>query len=528
MPARTYAQHVSKRGPTKQTQPIPGREAEMSKNHAGGVVFTLDDWSRLDRFLILGAEGNTYYASERDMVIGNAQAAVRCIKEDGERVVTRIVEISDAGRAPKNDPALFVLALCASADDVKTRQAAFAALPKVARIGTHLFHFAEYVKSQRGWGRALRRAVGNWYEAQPIERLVSQVTKYQSRDGWSNRDLLRLSHPKTDNKVRAAVYDWACGRTPELEHPLLAAIDALKAKPDAETAVEAILTHELPRECIPTELLNDPDVWAALLKEMPLQAMVRNLGKMSAVGLLKPLSREIGTVIDALGNEEAIRKSRLHPMSVLLALKIYAQGKGDKGKLTWTPVPQIVDALDGAFYAAFKNVEPTGKRILIGVDVSGSMSTSMASSALSAAEGAAALAMTVARTEKNYHIFGFADSFRELNITAKTSMKDALRTTRDKNFGNTDCALPMIEAQKRGWDVDAFMVITDNETWYGDIHPSQALAQYRKARGIDAKLIVVGMTATQFTIADPKDNGMLDCVGFDANMPAIISDFIRG
>jgi 60 kDa SS-A/Ro ribonucleoprotein len=523
-----YAQHFAKSGPTPQKYPIPGREAEQVKNQAGGYVFAISDWSRLDRFLILGSEGNTYYATEQKMTVENAQAVLRCIKEDGPRTVARIIEISDLGRAPKNDPALFALALCAASDDLPTRQAALNALPKVARIGTHLFHFAEYVRAQRGWGRALRRAIGNWYNAQPLDRLVNQVAKYQQRDGWSNRDLLRLSHPETKEPERKAVHDWVCGRKSSDGIPaLLRAFDTLVAKPDAELAVESIHGFGLPRECIPTELLNDADVWAALLAEMPMTAMIRNLGKMSAVGLLKPLGRDNAKVIDAFKNAETIRKSRLHPFAILLALKVYGQGRGEKGSLTWQAVPQIVDALDDAFYLAFQNVEPTGKRILIGVDVSASMSSAFMNSPLAVNEGAAALAMTVARAESNYHICAFDQGMRELPISAKSRLRDVLKLTKDINSGGTDCALPMIYADQHGLEVDAFLVLTDNETWAGRVHPAQALQAYRRKTGINAKLIVCGMTATQFSIADPKDDGMLDCVGFDTATPQIISDFIR-
>ena len=52
-------------------------------------------------FLILGADGGTYYITERDLVKQNHDAIVRCIKLDGVRAVKRIVEISDSGRAPK-------------------------------------------------------------------------------------------------------------------------------------------------------------------------------------------------------------------------------------------------------------------------------------------------------------------------------------------------------------------------------------------------------------------------------------------
>ena len=36
------------------------------------------------------------------------------------------------------------------------------------------------------------------------------------------------------------------------------------------------------------------------------------------------------------------------------------------------------------------------------------------------------------------------------------------------------------------------------------------------------------MTSTGFSIADPKDAGSMDCVGFDATLPNLISDFMRG
>ena len=68
-------------------------------------------------------------------------------------------------------------------------------------------------------------------------------------------------------------------------------------------------------------------------------------------------------------------------------------------------------------------------------------------------------------------------------------------------------------------------VYTDSETWAGKIHPKQALDQYRQKMGIPAKVVVVGMTATEFSIADPNDAGMMDVVGFDTAAPNLIRDF---
>jgi 60 kDa SS-A/Ro ribonucleoprotein len=94
-------------------------------------------------------------------------------------------------------------------------------------------------------------------------------------------------------------------------------------------------------------------------------------------------------------------------------------------------------------------------------------------------------------------------------------------------MGGTDCALPIVWAQKHRVDVDTFVIYTDSETWAGHVHPSQALRAYRDARGIPAKLVVVGVTSNGFSIADPNDAGMLDVVGFDSSTPPVIADFAR-
>jgi 60 kDa SS-A/Ro ribonucleoprotein len=114
-----------------------------------------------------------------------------------------------------------------------------------------------------------------------------------------------------------------------------------------------------------------------------------------------------------------------------------------------------------------------------------------------------------------------------LSISPRQRLEDVLRTVDNLPFGGTDCSLPMIWAQKNRVEVDTFIVYTDNETWAGKVHPFQALRDYRQAMGRPAKLIVVGMTATRFSIADPTDPGMLDVVGFDAAAPQVMADFTR-
>lgn len=520
-----YAQLFHKRN-TPQTQPIPGSTQVM--NHAGGYAWQVDQWSLLDRFLILGSDQGTYYVAPQALTQTNAQNVINLIKTDGVRVVHRIVEVSRAGRAPKNDPSIFALTLCASFGDETTRKAALEAMPAVCRTGTHLFQFAEACDGLRGWGRGLRRAVGQWYNAKSASDLEYQLIKYQAREGWSNRDLLRLAHPVPVTEEHRALYKWVVDDELTGNLPRVQAMVELRKERRIEKVAEAIRAFNLPREAVPTEALTSPLVWEALLEKMPLTAMVRNLATMTRAGLLTTGSKATKMVIERLANQDALRAARVHPMALLLALRTYAQGHGMKGKETWQPVPAVVDALDAAFYTAFENVTPTGQRYLLGVDVSGSMAGSyVARSPLTACEAATAMAMVTMQTEQSVTPMAFSHEFRPLPLSKRMRMDDALKHTRNQTFGATDCALPMLYAMKHRLEVDAFVVYTDSETWYGKVHPKTALDEYRQKMGVNAKLIVVGMVANQFTIADPNDAGMLDVVGFDSTVPQAMAEFVR-
>lgn len=528
---------------TAQSAPIPG--STQVKNSAGGYSWQLDDWARLDRFLILGSEGGSYYASQRSLTIDNAEVVTRCLAADGARTVAQVVAVSHSGRAPKNGPAIFALAMAAKLGDSETRKLAYAAVPRVCRIGTHLMHFAEYAQAFGGWGRGMRRAVGNWYNERPVERLAYQMLKYQARDGWSNRDLLRLAHPKAASEAHHQLYRWATKGTwtPNADSglALIDAFERAKGASQVEDITRLIRDHGLPREAIPTKWRVHPGVWEALLVKMPMTAMIRNLATMTRVGLLTSMSQATRTVLERLRDGERLRKARVHPIGVLAALMTYRAGRGARGRNTWRPIGRIVDALDGAFYKSFGSVEGTGKNTLLGLDVSGSMGCGQIAGVpgLTPRVASAAMALITASVEQNYGFVAFTGgtwsakspkvgkSLRELSISPRQRLDDVIRKVDRLPFGSTDCALPMLWALEKRMPVETFVIYTDSETWVGNIHPAQALKKYRREMGIDAKLIVVGMVSNGFTIADPQDPGMLDVVGFDTATPAVMSNFAR-
>jgi 60 kDa SS-A/Ro ribonucleoprotein len=328
------------------------------------------------------------------------------------------------------------------------------------------------------------------------------------------------------------------------EDPLVATARFLKAlvelsktgeKKDAVTAVAIMEQNKkIQREHLPTELLNTPQIWNTLLSGMGMTALVRNLGKLSQVGVASSKSQEI---IRMLGDPKSVKESRIHPLQVLVGMKTYSQGKGDIGSMTWPVNSYITTALSTTFRQAFGNITPTGKRFMIGLDVSGSMGMCMCAGAknITPREGSVAMAMMTLHAEgaQNVHIYGFSNTFYNFNgkIRPEMTIQDAIKAT-DVPFGATDCALPMTEALKMytrsGVVIDVFCVYTDSETYAPTVHPQVALEEYRRVTGIDAKLIVVGMVANQLTIADPKDKNTLNLAGFDTSTPELISMFVRG
>ncbi len=540
-----YARVLSKKK-TGQLLPIPGEN--QVRNSAGGFVYAVDKWQALRRFLVLGTEGGSYYACEQSLTLENAKNVIACAQEDGARTVEEIVRISEAGRAPKNDPAVFALAVCLAYGDDKTKQLVCEALPRVCRIGTHLFHFAEAVNDMRGWGKMLRMAIASWYASKSVKDLAFQVVKYQQRDGWSHKDLLRLAHVHPENDVVSGIYEWICrdkvdaGKFAETEAQLIwAAVSAKSA--DKDRVIELIKNNGLPREAVPTQYLKDKEIWAAMLPTMGLTAIIRNLANMTRYGLIsQEKSEEMGFIIKRIRDKENLKKARVHPIQILSALKTYSGGTGIMSRgVDYAPNQRVVDALDEAFYKAFDNIKPTGKRYLLALDVSGSMTWCEIAGVpgLTPRVASAAMAMVTLATEKNVQTIAFTNgpvgnandynsAVHPISLSKRRRLDDIVKYLDDMPFGGTDCALPMIYAMKNKIMVDVFVIYTDSETWAGDIHPVQALREYRKKFNPDARLIVVGMVSNGFSIADPNDAGMLDVVGFDSATPALMSDFSLG
>lgn len=536
----------------------------QTKNNAGGYVYTLSVEDRLRRFLIIGSAGGTYYQSENEITKQNVDFIINKIKADPYSVISVVFEISSERRALRQSPAIFVTALILQ--HIKDYQgpnknSAYAAAKDLAQVvcktSTQLFELCRYIELLGGWNRTKRSVVQDWYQNKSNDDLAYQVVKYRQRNGWSHRDAMRLGHTNGLSPAIASFVGakYSEGSSVTTEAPgIIQAFEIVQGlditKPQAfVTFLNSELGKNLPWEALPTQVLKFPEIWKTLFYNGQLrnQALIRNITRLARVEAFKDL-KFAGDYAEKLVAEA----SGLHPLNFLNAYLVHTNGQvvrendyrrglyvGSRRK-DWVSSEVIVDALNVGFYEAFKKLKPTGKRYMLAIDVSGSMSANASGLDMSCAQLCAAMAMSIARSERNYMIRGFTanrtsypyrnssqpmEGFIDLGISASTDLNKAFGLVHRMNFGATDCALPMLWAAKNNVEIDTFVVLTDSETWQGNVHADTALERYRQKTGINAGLAVVAATATPFTIGNPNDPKTLNVVGADANLPRLIQEF---
>ena len=374
--------YLSKHGTRRVPQWLPLRG--QVANSAGGHAWAVDVWTRLRRFLILGSEGGSYYASEWTLTRENAQAvetpfartacarsrrsSPSAVRAERRRTIRR----STHSRSPRAS--------------VTTRHGRLRSR-RCRRSPARARTCSSSRRSSRASAAGAARCGGPLPAGTPISRseaLAYQAVKYRQRAGVSHRDLLRLAHPAgrvgAGNPTvdvsadHARLFEWIVrGGIRRVSRASSRASHARSRRRLRRRRRSSFASIGLPREALQPEHLTSPEVWDALLDDMPMTALIRNLATMTRVGVIAPGSDGTARAIAQLGDRERLRRGSRSP----------DRGPGgaahvrDRPRCSWPrhvgPVREIVDALDAAFYASFGNVEPAGKRLLLALDVSGSM-----------------------------------------------------------------------------------------------------------------------------------------------------------
>lgn len=340
---------------------------------------------------------------------------------------------------------------------------------------------------------------------------------------WSIKDILRKSHT-VPNPKQCDVFKWVCNVDKyNGTDTYLNAVNEIKENRDLEKACSLITQHGLPREVVPTELLNHKSIWVSLLHNMPYTALIRNLNKMTIVGISDSF------IVEKVLDSKAIKRSRIHPMQLLIALYVYKAGRGVKGSLTWTPYPSVISALEEAFEKSVGFVEPTKKYFVHSLDVSGSMAWNSLCNvpSLTPAVVAAALLYVAIKSEPNVHVQAFSNTLAKIpNFWTEGGLSNFVQKIYAISMGSTDLSLPVVYAINNDQYADVFVCYTDNQCNCGR-HLPDALKDYRSRINPNAKYINLALENNTYTVGDPQDPNTLSVVGCDPSLPQIIKNFVE-
>lgn len=497
---------------------------DMVKNNAGGYVFPISEKELLERFLLLGTEGGTYYASEQKLTEENATKILGMIKRNSVEVAKITIDSLQNRKAPKVDAGIFVLALVASYGNAEAKKLVYNAISTVLVTGTHLFMFLANVQNLRGWSRGLRNGVAAWYTSKDFNKLAYQLVKYRSRAEFNHRDALRLCHAKATNEDQNILFKYAVGKCSreETASKLIRSYEAAKTATDKQLL--KLIGEGLTWEMVPTEMLNNTEVLKALLDNMPLTALIRNLNRFAYNGLTSSNNETTKKIVARLRDIEAVKKSGLHPVFVVNSMRTYVQGHGDRGSKTWTANQNIVDALNDMYSLALANIVPTNKDILVMSDISGSMSASVGGMTMSASQIAQVLGVTILKSEPNAELYNFDTQVYQSNFGRRSSIDEVIKFT--PRGGGTDCALAFKTAIRLKRKYDAIIILTDNETWAGQRHGLELLNEYRRKYNKDVKVIEIALASNPYSQLPQDDKNVLRVVGFDNSVIDLINKFI--
>jgi len=529
-----YTTYLKKKNaPVSIAVPLPGREKEMVKTLVNSYAFKVDDLVALRRWLLTGSMNGAFYQSAKKMTDDNINTLKGCINSDPVKVGDEILYASDKGIS--NSTPILALVYLSIGNDL-AKQTFRTIFNKVIRTASHLYEFVLYVRELRGFGKTIHKAIKGWLDAKDAKELEYQFLKYQQRDGWAGKDVLRMIKPKTEDALKNSVYAWVVRKNKgELNEELkrLRVYEALKTGGVSEgKVVEAINAFSLTHEMIPANVERTQKIWEALFYKMPVFALIRNLGNLTSKGIFGNTKNL--DILESKFSKENLTNARIHPLTLASAFKVYSSGGNlGKSKLTWTPINRVIDILDKAVEDAFDALPASRKVFIHALDLSGSMNgVQVANIWLDAIETESVMALATIRSSVNYEVFGFDTKIRQLEgFNKRTSFMDVIRKRHVAGGfgGGTNCSLPIENALQNKIYADVIVCYTDNESWVGK-HVPEMLKEYRKTVNKDVKVIFVTLVPNgdNVSLVDPNDKNCFDIAGFSSETVRIIQMIADG
>jgi len=414
-------------------------------NEAGGTAYLRDAKSALALYAATGCLNGVFYSDAETQL---AQVLALCDAVPAEFVAKTAVYARE--RAYMKDMPALLLAYLAQRDGAAMARV----FERVIDNGRMLRNFVQILRSgtvgRKSLGSRPKRAVQQWFERASVQSVLNASVGRNP----SLADVIKMVHPKPANAERAALYAWLIGKATSdaALPPVLRAFEAFKL-----SAQEPV--PELPFQFMTALPLTDAH-WKAIARRASWQTLRLNVNTFARHGVFEDAAF-VAWAANRLRDAEEIRRARVFPYQLLAAYNAASPG-----------VPQpILDALQDAMELATANVPPVPGRVVVAVDVSGSMASPVsgvrrgATSKVRCVDVAALLAASIKRVNTEARIVPFAQAVKPLRLNPRDSVMTQARELAALLGGGTAVSAPLALLNAEAAPVDLLVVVSDNQSW---------------------------------------------------------------
>ena len=343
-------------------------------------------------------------------------------------------------------------------------------------------------------GRAIKTAISNWLNASLSEYWA---IKYNGRGrGFSLGDIVKTIHPKSTEK--SALYKYLVTGEVEGDLPQIRAFEELKKTTDPESQIRLVREGRLPHEVVTGATKMTPELWNALVPDMPAFALLRHLNALDRAGVL---DRNRKIVTERLTNPEVLAKSKILPFRFLTAF--YQVEKA------W-----VKDVLRQAVELTFRNLPEIPGKTAVFLDISGSMSGEYL-------RIGSVFALALYKKTGGNGVFWTFDT--EV-YDPKPSLYDSILTQAEKirAMGGTDTGAPVRELTAQREKVDNIIIITDEQQNTGSPF-YRALKDYRNQINPGTKAFIIDIAPYRSAMVPETDKNIWYIYGWSDQVLQFIS-----
>lgn len=471
------------------------------RNAAGGVSHKMSSGKTFEALMLTTTFGddchNTGDSAVEDFVEAFRNASIEEIK-DG---------ISKAHEAGRKDSVAMAVAMVASAYPSDFNGLFETYIDTARRLRTFVQFIRSGVTGRKCFGSRMKKAIRRWFASKRAEELFNMIGQSPSI-----KDIIRMVHPKPkEGEIEA--YRYILGYD-DIN------LDALPPVLRQYEEFKAGKTDEAPNVNF-QRLLNldlKPSQYSGVVANMPPATLLANINMLERRGAFDSKK----TVKAAA---EKIKKLVETPNGISFQAATAA--------ILHIGEPQLANAVESIFSEkAAKRL--FGKNVLVAVDVSGSMSDPITSAmgkkdtVISRTDVAASMLYLIANSRANLTPIAFDTSVHmDLERKVKSaSLSDMVRLCRPRGGTNVQCVFDHI-LQNEIFDLDAVVIITDDESWGHSGSMATAWKKVAKKLNDGARLAYVKLAAEKTSAVKESDNCQIFAGGTDQTMNAIL-DFIDG